>query len=167
MRRARVLAAAAYLLCAAQAAADWALGDADDPQSSQPVTSLSQDAIATIGDEYGTRQVRPRLEFRCSQGSASLRLRIDWQRFISSFDTEVSFAADAEEPLSVRLAVDRSNEVTSTRDAGDAASLAAYLAGRSELAVTVTPYAGVPVTIRYDLAGLDAGLEQLRDACGG
>ena len=166
MREKFALAALA-LLVTAQAAAEWSLATATDAASYAPVTVLSRGANETIGDEYGSKQVRPRLEFRCAAGSDSLGVRIDWQRFISSFNTEVTFAADDSDALALKFGVDRSNEITIAKSGDDAEALAAYLAGRESLAVTVTPYSSVPETVSFDLEDFDEGLAQLRAACGG
>lgn len=158
-----VIAAAAAL----PAAADWNVSTGTDPASYQAVTVLSQAAAGTIPDEYRSKEVRPVLEFRCVPGgNGPVRTRIDWGRFISSFNTEVIFAVDGRDPVTLTLGVDRSNKITSTKVEAEDDALLGYLDGGSTLTVTVTPYSEVPVSVDFDLAGFGEGLDELRAACG-
>ncbi|MDZ7643051.1 MAG: hypothetical protein U5K76_01705 [Woeseiaceae bacterium] len=169
IRTTRIAMAAALTLLlphGASLAADWTLETIQDPATYQALAVLHQESAGTIGDEYGKKAVRPRLEFRCAPGSGEqVAVRIDWRRFISSFNTEVTFAADDAEPLTLSLGVDRSNRITATRKDGDDAALIEYLSGADALTVTVTPYSDVPVSVDYDLAALTGRLAELRDAC--
>jgi len=142
-----VIAAAAAL----PAAADWNVSTGTDAASYQAVTVLSQAAAGTIPDEYRSKEVRT---------------RIDWGRFISSFNTEVIFAVDGRDPVTLTLGVDRSNKITSTKVEAEDDALLGYLDGGSTLTVTVTPYSEVPVSVDFDLAGFGEGLDELRAACG-
>lgn len=157
------------LTASAYAGADgsaWVLETTMDPATYQPVAVLHQASGNSIGDEYRSKEVSPRLEFRCVPGAGEdVKVRIDWQRFISSFNTEVTFATDEAEPLTVKLGVDRSNKITMTKGAEDDAALLDYLSGGDALAVTVTPYSEVPVTVHYSLAGIDEELAKLEASC--
>ena len=149
-------------------AAEWTLESLQDKATYQTVAVLHQESAATISDEYGMKEVHPRLEFRCvPNGDGAIKVRIDWRRFISSFNTEVQFAADDKSAITVKLGVDRSNKITSTSSADDDAAILDYLAGHTALELTVTPYSEVPVSVQYDLGGLDAQLAKLRATCGG
>ncbi len=149
-------------------AADWTLETVQDKASYQTVAVLHQDSAATISDEYGMKEVHPRLEFRCvPNGDGAINVRIDWRRFISSFNTEVQFAADDKSAITVKLGVDRSNKITATNSAEDNTVLIDYLSGHSVLDVTVTPYSEVPVSVQYELDGFDGKLADLKTTCGG
>ena len=164
----KTIAALAAALLALPAAAEWQVAKTTDATSYQTVTVLGQDAEDTIKDEYATKDVRPRLEFRCMPGGdGAVRARLDWRRFISSFNTPVEFAVDERDAVTIRMGVDRTNEITSTKAAADDDALLGYLDGGASLAVTVTPYSEVPVTVRFDLAGFAAKLDDLRKACRG
>lgn len=159
-----VIAAAAAL----PAVADWSVSTGTDETSYQAVTVLSQAATGTIPDEYRSKQVRPALEFRCAPGgNGPVRTRIDWGRFISSFNTEVIFTVDGRDPVTLTLGVDRSNRITSTKVEADDDALLDYLDGGDRLTVTVTPYSEVPVSVDFDLDGFADGLDELRAACSG
>lgn len=164
----RHLLFAALAAAPAIAAAGWTLETVQDKATWQNVTVLHQASTGTISDEYGMKEVNPRLEFRCVPMSGDgVGVRIDWQRFISSFNTEVQFAADEREPLTVSMGVDRSNKITSTRDGADDEKLVNYLDGAATLEITVTPYSEVPVSVQYPLDDFAAQLAALREACGG
>ena len=127
--------------------------------------TLLQDSRTAIKDEYATRDVVPRLEFRCTQGDATVIARIDWRRFISSFSTEVGFKVGDAGFTWLKWKVDGSEKVTYSPSGDDTAKLIGLLGHAGELIVEVSPYSEGPVTVSYDLAGLDQALEDLRERC--
>lgn len=144
----------------------WSIETGRDAATYRNVAFLHQVSAEPIDDEYATKTVSPRLELRCEPGSPdAVSVRIDWMRFISSFNTDIRFAADDAEALTVSFGVDRSNKITSTREASDDERLIDYFEGREALNVRVTPYSGSPLSIAYDLGGFDEALTQLRAAC--
>lgn len=143
----------------------WVLTTGEDPSSYEVVTSVQQDSANTIKDEYATKDVKPRLSFRCVPGNPEITARIDWQRFISSFNTEVGFKVDGGKFLWLKWGVDQSNKVTLSKSASDSQALIDYLAGGDELQVEVSPYSEPPVTVQYDLVGLSQALDALRSEC--
>jgi len=160
------LAAAACARAAGDVPGNWQLDVGPDAASYRNVAVLSLGAAETIADEYATRKVTPRLELRCEPGGdAHIAVRIDWQRFISSFNTVVEFRADDTAALAMTLGVDRSNKITATKNAADDARLIDYLRGHDALAVGVTPYAEGPISIHYDLAEFGDALAKLEAAC--
>ena len=77
----------------------WTLEVGEDPSSYEVVASLQQPAANTIKDEYATKDVTPQLSLRCAPGDPTVTARIDWQRFISSFNIEVGFKVDGGKSL--------------------------------------------------------------------
>lgn len=143
----------------------WVLTTGEDPSSYNVVISVQQDSANTIKDEYATRDVNPQLSFRCVAGNPEITARIDWQRFISSFNTEVGFKVDGGKFLWLKWGVDQSNRITLSKSASDSQALIDHLAGGAELLVEVSPYSEPPVTVRYDLTGLSNALDALRREC--
>lgn len=143
----------------------WALTVGEDPSSYAVVASLQQGSAKPIKDEYATRDVVPQLILRCTPGDTTITARIDWQRFISSFKTEVGFKVDDSKTLWLKWGVDRSNEITISPSADDSSKLIEYLNEGTSLQVEVSPYSGRPLTVEFDLAGLSQGLTALRMEC--
>jgi type VI secretion system protein VasI len=160
-----LLIAAPATIFAQEMAGRWTLAIGEDPSSYEVVASLQQDAANTIKDEYATKDVTPVLSLRCAPGDPAVTARIDWQRFISSFNTEVGFKVDGGKTLWIKWGVDRSNKITLSKSADDSKALLAHLADGKSLQVEVTPYSESPVTVEFDLAGLAQGLEQLHKEC--
>ena len=126
---------------------------------------LYQESGNTIKDEYATKDVTPRLEFHCSPGDPAVTARIDWQRFISSFSTEVGFKVDDGKFTWLKWKVDGSEKVTLSPSPDDTQRLIDVMVGGSQLLVDVTPYSEGPVTVTYELAGFADALETLKAAC--
>lgn len=144
---------------------NWALTIGEDPTSYQVVASLEQESANTIKDEYATKDVNPQLALRCVPGDGEITARIDWRRFISSFNTEVGFKVDGGNFHWLKFGVDQSNKITMSKAASDSQALIDYLLSGSELLVEVSPYSEPPVTVQYDLTGLSQGLDALRAEC--
>ena len=144
-------------LWASCAMAEWA-------HESGEVETIASDAGNTIKDEYARHDVTPRMEFRC-ESSGSLTARIDWQRFISSFSTEVGFKVDDGKFMWLKWKVDSSEKVTLSPSADDTKRLTEAMSGGTTLTVDVSPYSEGPVVVTFDLDGFGAALDTLTSAC--
>jgi hypothetical protein len=171
-RHTRILVSSGLLLAASVCNAQttelggkWVLAVGEDAASYEVVASLQQESANTIKDEYATKDINPQLAFRCAPGNPEISVRIDWRRFISSFNTEVGFQADDGKTLWQKWGVDQTNKITLSKSAADSQSLVDYLSGGHNLQVEVSPYSEPPVTVDYDLAGLSAALEALQAEC--
>ena len=143
----------------------WVLAFGEDSSSYDVVALLQQDSANTIKDEYATKDVVPQLMLRCVPGDPTITARIDWQRFISSFNTEVGFKVDDGKTLWLKWGVDRSNKITLSPSAGDSRNLFEHLQEGTSLQVEVSPYSEPPVIVNYDLTGFTKGLEALLREC--
>lgn len=154
------------VLPAADVPGNWTLAVGQDAKSYQTIASLAQDSTDAIPDEYARNEVRPQLSFRCVPGAGGgISIRVDWRRFISSFNTEVGFKVDDKALLLVNWGVDKSNEITMPRATADSREVIDYLQGGTALQVEVIPYSGSLVTVNYDISGIDAALDGLREEC--
>jgi hypothetical protein len=162
----------AALLCAggaaqtAELASHWTLAAGRDEQSWEDVVTLSVDSQNEIADEYATKKVHPQLAFRCVVGGdGTVSARVDWRRFISSFNTEVGFKADERELLLVNWGVDKSNKITMPRGMKDGNEFVDYLKGASKLQVEVIPYSESLIAVSFDISGIDDALQSLIADC--
>lgn len=169
MSAARPVAVALPLLtltAIAEVPDNWTLESGPDPATYETVVALYQESLGTILDEYASKDVRPRLELRClPDRGEGISVRVDWRRFISSFNTEVGFKVDDRELMLLNLGVDRSNAITMTRAASDDERLTEYLGGGRRLRIEVIPYSESLVTVDYDISGFDSALAELEARC--
>lgn len=168
----KILISSGFFLAAAHCNAQetklegrWVLAVGEDAASYEVIASLQQKSINTIKDEYATKDINPLLAFRCAPGNPTISVRIDWRRFISSFNTEVGFKADDGKTLWQKWGVDQSNTITLVKSSADSQSLVDHVSGGRRLQIEVSPYSEPPVTVEYDLTGLAAALEALRAEC--
>lgn len=143
----------------------WNLETIEDSSGYGPVAALQQDSATSIKDEAASNDVTPRLEFRCTPGDPTVTARIDWQRFISSFSTEVGFKIDGGRFTWLKWKVDQSEKVTLSPSAEDSQKLIDALKAGSELLVEISPYSEGPVTAEYDLSGFTDALNALISEC--
>lgn len=144
---------------------DWILGVGEDSSTNETVASLRQDSQGTIKDEYAKQDLHPQLIFRCVPGNATIMARIDWQRFISSFNIELGFKVDGGKYTWLKWKVDQSNKVTLSPSAEDSQRLIDLALTGNKLLVEVTPYSQSPVTVEYDLAEFSVALANLKNSC--
>lgn len=131
----------------------------------ETVASLSQDAANTIKDESFSKDVTPRLSFSCAPGNPTVTASIDWQRFISSFSTEIGFKVDDGKFTWVKWKMDDSEKVTISPSADDTKKIVELLSSGERLRVEVSPYSEGPVEVWFDLTGLADGLIELEKTC--
>lgn len=143
----------------------WQLGS-DEEITWETVHVLSQMSTDAVTDENGSGGAQPRLSLRCTAGDATtMELRIDWQRFISSFNTEAGFQIDGGKRDWIDFRVDESNRITIARRASDVAALLGQLEQGGRLNVEIIPYSESAIDVSFDLGGFAAGLDALRGAC--
>jgi len=144
----------------------WSLVTGEDPISYQTVASLRQSSANSIRDEKAKDEVLPILEFRCVPSTgAPIEFRIDWRRFISSFNTEAGFKADGGKTTWLKLGVDQTNKITLSRSAADVEKLLARIAGAQMLEIEIAPYSEASVFANFDISTLTAALGELKEAC--
>ena len=143
----------------------WLLETIDDPSGFGSAETLYQDSSKNISDEAATGEVTPRLEFRCSPGDASVSARINWNRFISSFSTEVGFKVDGGRFSWLKWKMDPSEQATVSPSASDSQKLIAALSTGNALLVEVSPYSMGPETAEFSLIGFEDSLAALIARC--
>ena len=142
----------------------WTMGT--DPEVTwETVHVLSQPSTMAVLDESGG-EVTPILSLRCTEGGGEISMQIDWQRFISSFNTEAGFKVDNGSRDWLKLGVDGSNKITLSRSASDVSSLMDALGSGSTLNVEIAPYSEPSIFAEFDLAGFSASADALKSACG-
>lgn len=166
MRRSLLLPVALAAACATaeEPVSAWSMG-IDEDVTWETVHVLSQASDDSIADEYGEKQVQPVIELRCTEGNGAVDLQIDWQRFVSSFNTEAGFKVDDGNREWIDLGVDDSNRITIARRESDVSALLERMAGGDALSVEIIPYSESSVTVGFSLVGADTALEGLRAAC--
>jgi hypothetical protein len=147
-------------------AANWSLEVGRDEQTWENVATLGFESVNEIADEYATKKVHPQLAFLCKPGGdGTISVRLDWRRYISSFNTEVGFKADDRELLLVNWGVDKSKQITLPRSASDSQELITYLAGAASVQVEVIPYSASLITVQFNVSGIDEALQALAAKC--
>ena len=143
----------------------WNLESLEDPSGFGSAVALYQDSSKTISDEAATGEVRPRLEFRCTSGDETVIARINWNRFISSFSTEVGIKVDGGRFMWLKWKMDQSEQSTVSPSASDSQKLIEALSAGTGLLVEVSPYSMGPETAEFDLTGLADSLAALTARC--
>lgn len=162
-----VIAASLAAGCAVaeESTSSWGLG-IDEEITWETVQVLTQTSTMTVLDESGNNEVSPVLAFRCTEGSGEISMRIDWQRFISSFNTEAGFQVDEGSRNWIKLGMEGDDKVTRSRSASDVTSLIDAMSNGDALSVEIEPYSEPSIFAEFDLAGFAENIAALQAACG-
>ena len=126
---------------------------------------MQQASSVTIKDETAKTDVTPQLELLCSPTEPTVTVRINWQRFISSFSTEAGFKVDGGKFTWLKLKVDSSEKVTYSSAAADSQKLVELLSSGNELIVDISPYSEAPVQAYFDVSDFATELSKLSANC--
>lgn len=143
----------------------WQIETVEDSSGFGSAETLYQDSSKGISDEAATGEVTPRLEFRCTSGDETVIARINWNRFISSFSTEVGIKVDGGRFMWLKWKMDQSEQTTVSPSASDSQNLIDALSVGSGLLVEVSPYSMGPETAEFDLTGFADSLAALTARC--
>jgi len=144
----------------------WSMDSAIDDNSGEVVASMRQESRESILDESGKNALYPVFEFRCMPGrDSSVRFQIDWQRFISSFNTEVGFRVDGEKTLWLKLGVDSSNKITRSKSRTDVGNLVQLLSNATTVELEVAPYAEASIFVSFDMSTFKSAQGTLIERC--
>lgn len=150
----------------ASADESWPLTQYEDASSGEAMVALQREASDSIPDASGKDKVTPLLEFHCVAGRGDdIQFRVDWKRFISSFNTEVGFRVDAGKMLWLKLGVDASNEITHAKSSADVAKLIEKFSNGSTAELDVAPYSEASVLVHFDISTFKTALDSLRQSC--
>lgn len=144
----------------------WSLAVGVDEDNGETVATMRQESGDSIRDESGKKDIYPVLEFQCAPGSnPNIRFRIDWRRFISSFNTEVGFRVDDGKALWLKLGVDPTNEITVSKSAADVGKLVQLMSDAKTVEVEVAPYSEPSVFAGFNISTLESTLDTLSGHC--
>lgn len=144
----------------------WSLESFVDDNSGETIAWLRQQSADSIPAESGTETVYPVMGFQCSPGTEpNIRLRIDWRRFIASFNTEVGFRVDGGKPLWLKLGVDPKNTVTMSKSSADVRKLLQQLSNAATVELEVAPYSEPSVFVNFDISTFGSAFTVFRESC--
>jgi len=163
-----IVSAILTMSIAAAVSADefWSLESSVDESNGEAVTSLQQKSNDSIRDESGKNDVYPVLKFQCVPGSdPNIRFRIDWRRFISSFNTEVGFRVDGGKALWLKLGVDQTNKITLSKSSTDVNKLVQLFGDATTVELEVAPYSEPSVFVRFDISSFNSAVGTMNERC--
>ncbi len=150
------------------AAADefWSLTNYKDENSGEAIVALRQESSDSIPDVSGKEEIEPLLEFRCvAGGGEAIQFRVNWRRFISSFNTEVGFRADGGKTMWLKLGVDASNEITFSSSTADVEKLIEKFSAGEIMELDIAPYSEAAVLVHFNISTFESALESLKQSC--
>lgn len=160
------MAIAGMLILPAQvAAADiWTLKTDISQMDDSKVVTLHTKSKKPVRDKF-KRAYRPTLWMVCREGRTNFYIDFGGL-FMSSSSRhgEVTWRIDKDEPIVWEFSVSGDNQALGLWG-GDSAFFIKKLIGKSRFLVRATPFSESPVETEFSLAGLDAKLPELRQAC--
>jgi len=136
----------------------WSVSATLSPIDDSKNVTLSLEANESVGARY--RRVTPTLILRCKERKTDAY--ISWDAYLGLEQTTVLTRLDDRPASKSEWSLSTDNKATF---APQAKTFIKGLLGHSRLVSQVTPYSESPVLVTFDLAGLDAALKPLSDAC--
>lgn len=124
------------------------------------LVNLWVDANESIEGNISIELVKPRLVVRCMENKTSLIVL--WNRYLGLNSTEVTIRVDSEKAQTSSWLISTANDAVFSQKP---ISLAKSLFGKKKLLVKITPYGSNPITVTFNLAGLEQEIKPLRSAC--
>lgn len=127
--------------------------DAMDDSKTIVITKIADTGVGTYGDPIS-------LSIMCRDGKTVALL--NWHTFMDTEAVRVTARLDKEEASTVSWSISNDHESTFARNAED---YARSLLGKEKAIFRATPYGENPITVTFSLAGLEAAVQPIEEAC--
>jgi len=144
----------------------WTFYESIDRMSDEKNVGVVQPSQSQISDSLGVNSVIPEFSIVCTPYRTNrVLLWIDWKRFITTSDTEVTLRVDDKKAMTYRWETDKTSTSTYTRSSAHTDRLINYMTGGKTLLAAVSPYGSSRVIAEFDLSTLDRAIEAVMPIC--
>ena len=137
--------------------------DIDDSQNVFMTISSNEKVLGPFSNGSAPAQIL----IRCMENTTSVVLIMN-DHFLSDIQGygAVTYRLDEKKAANKRLQVSTDNKALGLWNGGSAIPFSKALFDHSNLLVKVTPFNESPVTVNFDITGLEDAIAPLREACG-
>ena len=128
--------------------------------------SLSKISSNSVRNESDSKDVYPSIDFYCQNNNPEIFLKIDWKRFVSSFNkSEIGITIDNARTEWISVKIDKKNEITRLTSTKDTQKIINKLSTATSLRVEVEPYSEPVIFSEYNLADFPSKLNEFIQIC--
>jgi len=110
------------------------------------------------------KPTRASLHLRCAENTTAFY--IDWDVFLSTRNINMTYRIDEQKAVTKRFDVSSDHKALGYFGGGQSIPFIKSMLGHNKLLTQVTPYGANPVTVTFDISGLDKAIGALRRSCG-
>ena len=130
------------------------------------VALLSNTSEASINNLEHSEKVFPELSLYCEEGSPNISIKINWKRYISSFNkTEIGIKIDGKNYTWLSFNLDKTGQISFQDPSTHSNELIKKFKKIKKLAVEIEPYSEPPINVYFNLSGFASHLENLKSIC--
>lgn len=146
----------------------WNVSEEVSPMDDSRNVYLSTRSNEAVPGRYGRSTVRPTLYVRCVENTTALVLHMDGHHMASSeYHTwgHVDMRIDDGKAFTKSMRQSTNNRSLGLWSGGTSIPVIRQMFGADQLIVRATPYSESPITMTFDISGLEEEITPLREAC--
>lgn len=146
----------------------WYVSEEVSPMDDSRNVYLSTRSSEAVPGRYGRSTVRPTLYVRCVENTTALILHMDGHHMASSeYHTwgDVDMRIDDGKAFTKPMTQSTNNRSLGLWSGGTSIPVIRQMFGAEQLTVRATPYSESPMTMTFDISGLEEEIAPLREAC--
>lgn len=143
----------------------WSVSETSSPMDDSAKVTLVQQSNESVPSRFGRGSDTIGLIIRCSENSTAMYFNFKGHHMTDHRNYgEVMLRVDDANPSTYRMSVSTDNEALG-RWRGQGIGIIKSMFGAEQLVLRATPYSESPMTVTFDISGLEEEIEPLREAC--
>ena len=130
------------------------------------IAELTNIAESSIDNSDYSEKVYPELSIYCEEDNPNISIKINWKRYISSFNrTEIGIKVDGKNYSWLSFNLDKTGQISFQNPSTRSNELVNKFKNITKLAIEIEPYSEPAVNVYFDLSGFASHLEKLEKLC--
>ena len=130
------------------------------------IAELINTAESSIDNSDYSEKVYPELSIYCEEDNPNISIKINWKRYISSFNrTEIGISLDSKNYSWLSFNLDKTGQISFQNPGTHSNELINKFKKITKLAVEIEPYSEPPINVYFNLSGFASHLEKLKSIC--
>ena len=143
----------------------WKIYDQRDT-GENVVALLRNTSESSINNLDHSEKVFPELSLYCEHGNPNISIKINWKRYISSFNkTEIGIKFNGKNYTWLSFNLDKTGQISFQNPSTRSNELVNKFKNITKLAVEIEPYSEPAINVYFDLSGFASHLKKLENIC--
>lgn len=150
-------------------ASPWLVSEDVSPIDDSKTVVLLNTSKEMVKNRFGRNQGPATMVLRCQENTTALYINFAGQFMASSRYNnygDVTYRVDGEEAVTVGMDESTDHQSLGLFTGGQSIPMIKRMIGHDQIVVRATPYNESPLTLTFDISGLDKDISTLRETCG-